>query len=82
MFPDISHGERPPKKTAQRELRSLTEDSIQQKFQGFWRVVASALKDSAGVLGYDLVNAPRHLKGPLAFGVGWENLGMFFAPKE
>lgn len=33
-------------------------DSIQQKFHGFWRVVASALKDSAGVLGYDLVNEP------------------------
>jgi len=33
-------------------------DSIQQKFRGYWKVVAEALKDAEGVLGYDLVNEP------------------------
>eukprot|EP00435_Cladocopium_sp_Y103_P038354 s2226_g10.t1 len=54
-------------------------DSIQQKFRGFWRVVASALKDSAGVLGYDLVNEPLngdyfHQMDLLKPGVADENL--------
>ncbi|CAE8700421.1 unnamed protein product, partial [Polarella glacialis] len=33
-------------------------ESAQQKVQDFWRVVATALAGSAGVLAYDLVNEP------------------------
>ena len=36
---------------------SQSQESIQQKFRDFWKVVVEALKDSPGVLGYDLVNA-------------------------
>ena len=46
-------------------LSLRAQESIQKKFQDFWRVVVESLRGADGVLAYDLINAgtPQRARG-------------------